>query len=322
MNDVQKQKLKEVALLALTHYDLEVSNVEFLTEETNVFFKVTTADDKLFALKIFEEASSKLSDNLAEVFFIDIVKDRTDLVVPTVLKTKHGKQIVIVKDEENNDRRVALYEWMNGDEIDEKETLDDFYEIGKIAATLHLATKGIVYPDNISPKRWDKVYYYIGEEAVYLNEEYKPFINDEFVEVMNIIIPHLNQALKSLYNNQPSQLIHGDLNPYNILKYKKDYRIIDFEEAFDALPIHDLAIHFFYYEHDERFNFEDVVESFMRGYHTIIPTTNFKFEDIEMLMCARRVNFLNYALTIMDDPSEYISKNLKRVQDYIDKYLN
>jgi Ser/Thr protein kinase RdoA (MazF antagonist) len=311
---------KNVALKALLAYDLEVSEVSFMCEETNVFFKVKTVSDELYALKIFQEASSKISDNLAEVFFIDVVKDKTDLNVPTVIKTKHDKEIVLVEDEEGKEKRIALYEWLDGVEIDENETLETFYDIGKITATLHLGTKGVTYPTNITPKRWDKVFYYIGEEAEYMNDEYQKYVDERYIKVMDKIIPYLDKSLSALYDGQETQLIHGDLNPFNIMKNDEEYQIIDFEEAFDALPVHDLAIHFFYYEFDDRFEFEEVIREFMKGYHEIIPVTDFQFPEIEMLMTARRVNFLNYCLTVMEDPSKYIEKNIPRVEAFMEKY--
>jgi len=64
-----------------------------------------------------------------------------------------------------------------------------FYMVGKIMAKLHLQTERIEIPDFITPKRWDKVFYYEGEKAVYRDEKNPEFISEKTMDVMDRIIP-------------------------------------------------------------------------------------------------------------------------------------
>jgi len=63
-------------------------------------------------------------------------------------------------------KRVAVYTWIEGEDLDGNETPELFYKVGKIMAKLHLQTERIEIPDFITPKRRDKVFYYEGEKAV------------------------------------------------------------------------------------------------------------------------------------------------------------
>lgn len=320
MDKAKEEYYTEIGIKGLGNYDIAWEKVSFVCEETNVFLRIDTTKGLKYAMKIFQEESSTIEDNQAEAFFLDTVSKHSSLSVPSMVKDKHGEWIVTVKDQEDVSKRLALYEWIDGVEIDEKETLDMFESIGKLCAQLHRATEGVSYPKGINPKRWDQVFYYRGEEAVYHQDKYSPYINAEGVALLDALIPWLNRQLKNLYVGKKSQLIHGDLNPYNIMIVDDKLAVIDFEEAFDALAIHDVAIHLFYYEYDKRFDIDQVYNQFMKGYNSIIDVDGFDRRNIEMLMTARRVNFINYALTIMDEPKEYIERQMPRVVTFMKKY--
>ena len=51
--------------VAIKEYDINVKSVSYFAEETNVFYKVANFAGNKYALKICEEESSKIEDNLA-----------------------------------------------------------------------------------------------------------------------------------------------------------------------------------------------------------------------------------------------------------------
>ncbi|QOR36827.1 phosphotransferase [Clostridium sp. 'deep sea'] len=306
---------------ALNYYNITVESYDYLTEATNIFYKVITKDQKKYVLKIFQEESSSLQDNLAEQLLLTIIADKTDLSVPEIVLAKDGRGILqIAYAEEAVLKRVALYKWVAGEEYKGRESYDAFTKIGEITAKLHKATLGAVIPPYIKPKKWDKVFYYQDEIAVYKQEKYSDIINDEYIQIMDRVIPILNTQLKKLYQNSKPQLIHGDINPWNIRIHNGEVFLLDFEEAMLALPIHDIAIHLFYYKYNTDLNYSFVKESFIKGYNKVLSLPKINEDIIEMLMTARRVNFLNYILTVSDNPKEYIRVNIPRVKDFLQKY--
>jgi len=317
----KKRRLKKLATNALAYYDIDVKSVEFLAEETNIFYKVVDTNNKKYALKIFQEESSTIEDNLAEVFFINEVHKNTDITVPTVIYSKDDKGVIVIESEYFEiPKRVAIYNWIEGIDLDGRETEERFYKLGKITAKLHNATKNTIIPYDIFPKRWDKVFYYRNEVPVYKQENYQKYIDTNYHKVMDFIIPYLDKKLIEYYNNSEPQLIHADLNPWNIKLYKNEFRIIDFEEAMYGLPIHDFAIMLFYYRYDRGFDYEKVKQNFLAGYLSINSLPQFTDYDIDLLIIARTVNFLNYVLLIDDDPKEYCMTRIKRVEEFINKY--
>lgn len=317
----KKRRLKKLASYALSFYDIKVDKLDFLAEETNIFYKVVTEDGTKYALKIFQEESSTIEDNLAEVFFINTVRDNSDITVPSVIPSKENKYVLTLETEYFDiPKRVAIYTWVEGKDFDGMENDKRFYRLGQITAELHNATKDTIFPKGISPKKWDKVFYYRGEEPVYKEQQYQNFLDDNYHRVMDFIIPYLDKKLSEYYIGAKPQLIHADLNPWNVKMYKGEMRIIDFEEAMYGMPVHDFAIMLFYYRYDKNFDYENIKKHFFAGYASIRQLPEFTEFDLELLMTARRVNFLNYVLEIDDDPKEYCEKRIKRVEEFMERY--
>jgi len=303
---------------ALADYDLEVKTVRFLTEESNMFFKVVDQNGNKYAAKLYENFSSNLMDSRLEMYLLNYINDMTQVGVPSPLKNKSGESITLLEDSyEDVQPRVALYKWFDGQPFEGQETVEYFYEIGQVMAQMHQATKNLSYPKDLKPKKIDKVFYYAGDQEFYKMDKYKSFVSQSFKSTMDYLVPILDQKLKAYYQEE-AILIHADFNPWNIW-VDKGIKMIDFEDASLGLPLHDIAILLYYYRFHE--NYESFKEAFYQGYETLLPLPSFNQEDLDTLMTARDANFINYILVLSDDPSDYIDKQLKRLKTYIDTYL-
>ncbi len=316
-----KRRLKKVAELALDSYDLSIEELDYLVEETNVFFKATGSQGKKYALKVFQEESSTIEDNLAEVFFLQEIAGRTSIAIPKVVPAKNGDPVVFVDSKYTPVvKRVAIYTWLEGEDLDGKESPEWFRELGRTAARLHEATQDLPIPRNLQPKKWDKVFNYNGETAVYHEKKYDHHLPKGFRNLMDQVIPYMDKKLLSYYDAAVPQLIHADLNPWNVRIFEKEMRLLDFEEAMLGLPVHDLAIALFYYRHDPAFIYEEVKAAIFEGYEEVRPLPAFTDFDLEFFMAARRVNFMNYVLLIEDDPKAYLEKRMARAQEFVEVF--
>jgi Ser/Thr protein kinase RdoA (MazF antagonist) len=118
----KKRRMHEVAAKALEQYDIDVKSISYITEETNIFYKVVDTSGRKYALKIFQEESSKIEDNLAEVFLLEQVAKNSDITVPEIYRARDGSGVVWV-DHKGFDlkKRVAVFDWLDGREIDGRE---------------------------------------------------------------------------------------------------------------------------------------------------------------------------------------------------------
>ena len=128
----EKDKYKRISKAAMQKYNIEVEDIVFFTEASNTFYKIRDKSGEKYLIKIFQEESSKIEDNLAEVFFIDIIKDKTDIVVPTVISSKTEKRVIEIESEEfSTPKRAILYEWIDGKDFYGRESYEHFKELGK-----------------------------------------------------------------------------------------------------------------------------------------------------------------------------------------------
>lgn len=314
----KKLRLRKVVELALKHYELSIKEFHFYDIATNVLFKLHGEDGVMYLMKIFSEESSSYEDNLCEVFMIDQVKENSNLIVPEVIHTAEGKGVIRVDSKYTETaKRVIVYKWIDGVELDANETMERFKKLGEITAQLHDATMKVKVPEEVTPKKFDKVYYFKDEKAVYKEQQYQKFISKEYHEVMDFMVPYVDEKLSALFQKPGMQLIHGDINPWNVLCNGDDVQVIDFEDASYGYPVQDIAIMLFYYRYDENFDFDEVRKTYLEGYSKVRDLPEFTDFDLEIIMIARRLNFMNYILLISEDPKEYIKTNVKRVQDFM-----
>lgn len=310
---------KRLAIKALQRYSINVIDISFLVEETNIFFVIDSTDGK-YVLKVFQEESSKLEDNLLEVLLLKEVSLRTNIVVPKIVESIEGDAILFVTtDEFDIQKRVAVYQFMEGVDFHERETDALFVRVGSLMAHLHNATRQIEYPQGIIPKRWDKVFYYRDEEIYYHSEPYRSFFSEEDIAFLDQFIKYLDHKLPNYYE-QESFLIHADMNPWNIKLYNDDIRLLDFEEGMEGTVLHELAIFMFYYRFDDNYNYEHMKDLVFQGYQTIAPLPEITDFDLDLLIMARYTNFINYVLILYDDPSEYITERIRRLKEFVSNY--
>lgn len=318
----KEERLLEVAKLAVARYPLAVEDVHFVVEETNRFYQVTTKSKQRYALKIFDDDSSTLQDNRLEAFFLQALREVSDIAVPEVITAEDGSAIQTIDSDYTPDtKRVAVYSWIDGQDLAGNECKENLQELGRLTALLHQAASKLRVPANLTPRRWDRVFYYQDERAVYKQDKYQRFLSKEYHYLMDGIIPFLDEALASYYAPpMKPHLIHGDLNPWNVKVCGNQLWLLDFEDVISASPLHDLAIMLYYYTYDEDFNYPEVRETVLKGYQEVLPLPNFSDYDLDLLMTARRVNFLNFILLVSEDPQDFIQASIPRVRDFLNRY--
>ncbi|MCH4890984.1 hypothetical protein EZV73_25630 [Acidaminobacter sp. JC074] len=308
------RRSKKIIELGLEHYDIDVKKMTFLEEATNIFYKVLDDKGKKYAVKVYQEINSNMDDALVEMHFLQLIKENTDIQVPVPVKNKQGDFITYL-DTPYDDvkKRVSVYEWLPGKDLDENEKVEHFYEIGRIMAKVHEVTSTHKLPKTLNPKRLDKVLYFSGDDYFYKMDKYRSKVSDKTYKLLDYMIPYLDERMAKLYNEKPF-LIHGDFNPYNVRLHRNSLRLLDFEDACVGYEIHDISIFLFYYQLDD--DYEDYKKAFFKGYRSI-RDIDIDEEEMKMLMIARRVNYMNYILAISDDVEKYLDVNTDRVMTYL-----
>lgn len=315
---MNKKELKRLASAALTSYAGDFPGISFFTQETSTVFKVRDSDSKEFALKIYDPASSNIEDNEIETLLLQAIRGKSSFAVAKVIKNKEGNGTTIYTDPASGvSYRIVLSTWLAGTDFKAVANEALFYDLGRTLAELHSLTQTIILPMHLKPKQWDEVFYFRDEKAVYQESQYDQIVSSEFRKLMDSAIPLLNQQLRGLYAAGKAQLLHGDLNPWNVKVQDGKLAILDFEDAILGQPIQDLAILLYYFKADGEFPYHKVKDWVTQGYQSIQKIDHLNDYTIDFLIMARKVNFLNYVLTLEGDYQAFIEKGLAALRAFL-----
>jgi Ser/Thr protein kinase RdoA (MazF antagonist) len=315
------QRLRRVALRALKAYDLEVKWVRFLTIETNTMFQVRTEDGERYVLRIYSEEETTLRENQAEMFWLGTLIRDTDIKVTEPVPRRDGEYITIVQAPGvPGEKRCALFKWVPGKQLENYLNPENYYKFGGTLAKLHNHAASLnPLPEEINPKRWDKVFYYPDEPVVYHLPEYGHLFPPERIEILEKVIALSDQVFERLFS-QPEDmiLIHGDLHFWNVHIYKGELYVIDFEDINLGYPIQDVAVTLYYGR--DREGYAEWAEAFQRGYESVRPWPAGGEQTIETLMAARAVMFVNYVARIDPEPETFIDAKCEDLDKFLTNF--
>ena len=305
-------------MAALQQYPQDYPSVTFFAQETSVVFKVINSLGEAFALKIYDDASSQMADNQIEILMINTIKSYGTIAVSEIVHNLSEQPITLFTDSSTGTTyRIVLSKWLLGTAFEGQASEELFLALGQAVADLHQATRQIDLPKEVQPKVWNQVFYFRDEEAVYRKPQYQSQTTSEFKDMMDEAVECLNRKLSQIYAQGVPQLLHGDLNPWNIKVHHGQFSILDFEDAIFGPPIQDLAILLYYYKEHEHFSFESVKEWVLQGYTGRYTGADWDHEAIESLIMARQVNFLNYVLTLDGDYQSYLDAGIERLKTFL-----
>ena len=289
-------RLRKLCIKALEAYPIDVARVRYLTTESTTMFRVDARDGEKYVFRIYSEADSSLAENQTEMFWLAALARHTDLPVVQPVPRTDGEYLSVVSEAGVGEKRCALYRWVPGVPLEGYISPKTYHQLGVIMAGLHNHAEGLVIPEGLCPKRWDKVFYFPGEQAVYNTPEYSHLFTPEQVRTLDRACARANPFLAGLYarGGRPF-IIHGDLHFWNVQFYRGTLTVLDFEDIVMGYPVQDIAISLYYLR--DRSDYPALVSAFRAGYTSTRTWPSFSESDLHTLWTARMVNFANYAAT-------------------------
>lgn len=315
------RRLRTLALKALEEYDLDIQDVRFLTEETNTMFQVRTRDGERLVLRIYSDEETTLVENRAEMYWLHAIARDTDIRVTEPVLRVDGEAIsVLSAPGVPGERRCALFRWVPGRPLEEDRQPAFYAALGSTMARLHEHASSLnPLPPDIQPKMWDKVFYYPEEPVVYREPAYRQFFPPQRLDVLEAVIIRAETLFSKLFDD-PSGLIliHGDLHYWNVHVHRGQVHIIDFEDIMRGYPVQDVAVTLYYGRHRE--DYPALRAAYEAGYTHIRPWPAANEYQLQTLMAARTVMFINYLVRISDAPEEYLEGWFEGLEQYLGEY--
>ena len=316
----QNLRLRQLTLHALADYPIDVARVRYLTTESTTMFRVDAVDGAKYVFRIYAEADSSLVENQTEMYWLAALARDTDLPTIRPVARKDGEYISLVHYEGiPEQKRCALYHWIPGVTLSEHITPENYRKLGIIMAGLHNHAASLQLPAPLAPKRWDKTYYFPGEEIVYNTAAYAHLYTPAQIKTLDRAVATCDTYLASLYQQDAKPfLLHGDLHYWNVHIQRGQLYILDFEDMLIGFPVHDIAISLYYLRDEPRYG--ELASAFQAGYASQREYPNLPPEQLHSLWLARMTNFANYAATAFDDDDsarEYISARCEEIEKYL-----
>jgi Ser/Thr protein kinase RdoA (MazF antagonist) len=313
----QQRRMLHMAYQVMKNYNLEVRQITFLTMATNMLYKVVTTSGEKLVLRFYSDKDSTMAENHTELFWLNALSRDTDLNVVQPVLRKDGEMINITNMPGlPANKRCALFRWIPGNVLEEQITSVNYHQLGEFMARLHTHSESLCLPPEIHPKRWDRVFYYPGEKAIYRLPQYRTLFSAERVALMDEAVQRCDAFLPTLYNNgKPPILIHGDLHPGNVHVHNGQLYVLDFEDNLLGYPIQDIAITFYYQR--SRPDYPKLVSAFRRGYTSQRPWPVRSEADLYLLMAARNANFINYVAEIDPKAENFLAGMFTRLKEFL-----
>lgn len=312
-------RLRQLCIKALEDYPIDVARVRYLTTESTTMFRVDARDGGKYVIRLYSELDSSLAENEAEMFWLAALARDTDLPVVRPVARADGAYLTFVSVAGvPGERRCALYGWVPGVQLEAYVSPKTYRQLGVIMAKLHKHAESLELPAHIRPKRWDRVFYFPDEQAVYHTPEYSHLFTPGQVQVMERAIAHVEPFLAGLYREGHAPfIIHGDLHFWNVHIYRGALTVIDFEDMVLGYPVQDIGICLYYLRNAS--NYAELASAFQAGYATARDWPSFSESDLHKLWMARMANFANYAAQVDEpqDAREFIKARCEELERYL-----
>jgi len=185
------------------------------------------------------------------------------------------------------------------------------HRAGALAALVHEHAAGYVTEPPAGVIVADHVLYFRGSPRL---EELRP----SYGSLLDDALGRAQHALDQLWRNPPHRphLLHGDLQPGNMMVHRDDVALIDFQDLIWGFDLLDVSI--------ATAAFERLGASgswpatFRSGYESVRPWPAADPETASALRAARYLNELNYAITIgRPDLEAIVGRHITKLTEWM-----
>lgn len=245
------RRLRKLAILGLSHYDLQDPQVTYHGFETNLLYRVTTDDGKHFMLRLAYPGWRTLEDLTAEALWLTALSEDTDIPVPAVLPTRSGALVLSVTSPEVPDVwPMTLMRYVPGRLLGHYLTAPNLEKMGSLFARLHQHGADWTPPENFTKRRFEH-WLSRGEPDLISSQGVNPEnesskkrkaeVSPAQCAWIDRMIAQVEGAYQAL-DRSDLRVIHCDLWHDNIKLHQGVLYPFDFEDTVLGYRAHDIAM--------------------------------------------------------------------------------
>lgn len=270
--------ITRLACQALTCYPLEYQGkVTLLCRSENATFMIE-AGGKRYALRVHRSHYHDRNEIEGEMQWLNALRRDTDIVVPQAIPDRGGRCVLTLQLANGTERYVDLFHWIDGEMPTNCVDPKSFLQLGEVTAKLHLQSKQWQKPEGFKRIIWN-YQTMVGAQGHWGNWRDAPGLKPEDHAIIEAAVAKVGEKMAA-YGQSPQRygLIHADLRLTNLLFFRGQTRVIDFDDCGMGWYLHDLAAAISFEEHHP--NAEKWVYNWLEGYERI---AHWETEDLAML---------------------------------------
>ncbi len=300
----------EVKAIALQHFGIRGDPTR-LPGERDSNFHIRTEDGNHFLLRISNPVEDRQVTGFQTKLLLHIEQTDPSLPVPRIIGSVEGTPEIILALPGQPPSVVRLYTFLQGVPLHKTPSSPrQQRNMGGVLARIDLAMREFQHPASNHELMWDmKHAHRLRPLLVHIEDLQRRALVEQFVD-------RFEQFVLPAIPNLRTQVIHNDLNPYNVLVADCDHDrvtgVIDFGDAVLAPLVNDPAVAAAYRNVDARHPLE-TVSQFIAGYHAVLPLDDAEFEILFDLVATRMiltVLITSWRAAIQPENREYILRNV------------
>ena len=286
-------RLRALARDALSEYDVACVRVSYVAQAFNTVFRVDGADGSVYALRVSPQLRIHAEGcEAVEAAWGAALRRDTGLAVPLVIPTGIGASSAnVARPGVPGVRTCVLFEWVGGRPLRQCMRVPLVRRVGALTAVVHEHGASYSHDPPAGALTADRVLYFRLPDR--LDE-----LTARYGSVIREAVDRAQGALDALWRDPPHRphLLHGDVQPGNVMVDRREVVLIDFQDLIWGLEIQDALFALCALEH-----FDDapaLVDAFRSGYESVRPWPDADAETTAALRAARHLNVLNFGLSV------------------------
>jgi Ser/Thr protein kinase RdoA (MazF antagonist) len=296
------RRLRKLAILGLSHYDLPDPQLTYHGFETNLLYWVTAAGGERFMLRLAYPGWRTLTDLTAEALWLTALSEDTDIPVPAVLPTRDGELVLSIMSPEVPDVwPMTLMRYAPGRLLGNYLTGPNLVKMGCLFARLHQHGVDWMPPANFTKRRFE--HWLSRGEPDLISSSGDSRGNDgqrkhqvEISTTHQVWIDRMIAQVEMAYqeiDRSDLRVIHCDLWHDNIKLHQGVLYPFDFEDTVWGYRAHDIAMAMLdLLETVGGARYAVLLDAFQRGYQSLLPWPEARIEPFQIGRLLWKINWV------------------------------
>jgi len=283
-----------------------------LVSERDQNFRLTISDTCRYVVKIVNAAEERIVTDFQIQALLHIERQKCAVTVPRMIPTQSGSLATTIL---NGDEThvVRLVSYVPGRPLDGIGVNAGLARnLGRCLADVNFALRGFEHSGESQVLLWDM------QRATELRPLLPHVADDGLRDLISHCLNEFEQNVLPVFDSLRHQVIHGDLNPGNVLVAENDDEmiagVIDFGDMVRAPLIVDVAIAASYLRSDTPDPLA-VIAPFIAGYDEVASLDDTEIELLHNLVCTRIVTTITMMYWRMSARAEDDAYRQKVLQD-------